>query len=174
MATTLVKKLTLFFACGGENISWFDLMYPDNDAKLAGTSSEAHNTFDARYCHYCPKLDAVAYYNMVNGLCIKKFVAQKTYEGGVSTFLFRDRDNRSLQVLWKDKGRADIFLPLPGVGKVTLIDIDGRRSELNARQKGLTLTAMEDPVLLLYEGGAGQLADRLEEPARALRRFPVV
>ncbi len=172
VATTLVKKLTLFFACGGQNISWFDLMYPDNDAKLAGTSGEAHNIFDARYCRYCPKLDAVAYYNMVNGLCIKKFVAQKTYEGGVSAFLFRDRDNRCLQVLWKDKGRADIFLPMPGAGKVTLIDIDGRRSELDARGKGLTLTSMEDPVLLLYEGGAGNWPIAWRDPRRTSRRCP--
>ena len=161
VATTLVKKLTLFFACGGQNISWFDMMYPDGDAKLAGTSSEAHNVFDARYCRYCPKLDAVAYYNMVNGISIKKFVGQKTYNNGTSAFLFRDRDNRSLQVLWKDKGRADIWLPMPGVDKVTIIDIDGRRSELNAAGKGLALTVTEDPVLLLYEGGAGELPDKL-------------
>ena len=172
VATTLVKKLTLFFACGGQNISWFDLMYPDSDAKLAGTSSEAHNIFDARYCRYCPKLDAVAYYNMINGLCIKKFVAQKTYEEGASAFLFRDRDNRCLQVLWKDKGRADIRLPMPGANKVTLIDIDGRRSELNARSKMLTLTVTEDPVLLLYEGGTGQLPDRLGMPLVQVTSIP--
>jgi hypothetical protein len=162
VATTVVKKLALFFACGGQNVSWFDLMYPDGDAKLAGTSSEAHNIFDARYCRYCPKLDAVAYYNMVNGICIKKFVGQRTYDNGASAFLFRDRDNRCLQVLWKDKGRADILLPMPGTEKVTLIDIDGRRSELNARGKGLALTVTEDPLLLLYEGGARQLPERLE------------
>ena len=172
VAATLVKKLTLFFACGGQNISWFDLLYPDNDAKLAGTSSEAHNIFDARYCRYCPKLDAVAYYNMINGLCIKKFVAQKSYEGGTSAFLFRDRDNRCLEVLWKDKGRADILLPMPSAGKVTLIDIDGRRSELDARGKGLTLTVTEDPVLLLYESGAGQLPDRLEAPQVEITSLP--
>ena len=172
VANTLVKKLTLFFACGGQNISWFDLMYPDGDAKLAGTSSEAHNVFDARYCRYCPKLDAVAYYNMVNGICIKKFVGQKSYEGGVSAFLFRDRDNRTLEVLWKDKGRADILLPMSGAGKATLIDIDGRRSELNAGGKGLTLTVTEDPVLLLYEGGAGKLPDQLQAAPVRISSIP--
>jgi hypothetical protein len=172
VATTLIKKLTCFFASGGENVCWFDLLYPDGDAKLAGSSSEAHNIFDARYSRYRPKLDAVAYYNMVNGLCIKKFVAQKTYEGGASAFLFRDRDGRCLQVLWKDKGRADVLLPLPGVGKVTLIAIDGRRSELDAGGKGLTLTVTEDPVLLLYEGGGGQLPDRLGAPAAQVASVP--
>ena len=172
VAAVLVKKLTLFFASGGANVSWFDLLYPDGDAKLAGSSSEAHNIFDARYSRYCPKLDAVAYYNMINGLCIKKFVAEKAYEPGISAFLFRDRDNRCLHVLWKDRGRADVLVPLAGAGKVTLINIDGRRSELDAGGKGLTLTVTEDPVLLLYEGGAGQLADRLATPAAQVASVP--
>ncbi|MGA2031364.1 MAG: sugar-binding protein, partial [Thermoguttaceae bacterium] len=172
VAATLVKKLTLFFASGGQNICWFDLLYPDGDAKLAGSSSEAHNIFDARYSRYCPKLDAVAYYNMVNGLSIKKFAAQKTYEGGARAFLFRDRDNRCLEVLWKDKGRADVLLPLPGAGKATLIAIDGRRSELDAGGKGLTLTVSEDPVLLLYQCAAGQLPDRLGTPAARIASLP--
>ncbi len=165
VATTLVKKITSFFACGGANVSWFDLGYPDGDAKIADDSSSAHNVFDCRYSRYCPKLDAVAYYNMINGIGPKKFVAQKVYGADTYAFLFRDRDSRCLQVLWKEKGREDVLLPLPGVGKVTRIGIDGRRSELNAGGKGLTLTVAEDPVLLLYEGGSGQLPDRLGTPA---------
>lgn len=172
VARTLVKKLTSFFACGGANVSWFDLGYPDPDAKIADDSSTAHNVFDCRYSRYCPKLDAVAYYNMINGICAKKVVAQKVYGADTYAFLFRDRDNRCLQVLWKEKGRQDVLLPLPGVAKVTLIGIDGRRSELQAGGKGLTLTVAEDPVLLLYEGGDGQLPDRLGTPAAEVASVP--
>jgi hypothetical protein len=172
VARTLVKKLTSFFACGGGSVSWFDLGYPDGDAKIADDSSTAHNVFDCRYSRYCPKLDAVAYYNMINGICVKKVVAQKVYGADTYAFLFRDRDNHCLQVLWKEKDRQDVLVPLPGVGKVTAIDIDGRRSELDAGGKGLTLTINEDPVLLLYDSADALLAERLGEPAALLASLP--
>ena len=171
VARTLVKKLTSFFACGGANVSWFDLGYPDPDAKIADDSTTAHNVFDCRYSRYCPKLDAVAYFNMINGICAKKVVAQKVYGADTHAFLFRDRENHCLQVLWKEKGRADVMVPLPGAGKVMLIGIDGRRSELDAGSKGLTLTVAEDPVLLLYEGG-GTLPDSLGKPAAEVASVP--
>ena len=165
VARTLVKKITSFFACGGANVSWFDLGYPDGDAKIADDSSSAHNVFDCRYSRYCPKLDAVAYYNMINGIGPKKFVAKKVYDADTYAFLFRDRENHCLQVIWKEKGRQDMLVPLPGAGKVTLIQIDGRRSELQAGGKGLTLTIGEDPLLLLYDSADAPLAERLGKPA---------
>jgi hypothetical protein len=172
VAVEVVKKLTTFFAQGGVNVSWFDLLYPDGDGQLAGTAGEAHNIFDARYNRYCPKLDAVAYYNMINGLGIKHFTAARTYPNGVSAYLFRDRDQRTLEVLWKDQDRADLLLPLTGVGKVTVIGIDGRRSQLDAGGRGLTLTVTPDPLLLLYGGGAAQLPDQLGAPAASLAALP--
>jgi hypothetical protein len=172
VARTLVKKLTSFFACGGANVSWFDLGYPDGDAKIADDSSSAHNVFDCRYSRYCPKLDALAYYNMTNGICAKKFVAQKLYTPDAYAFLFRDRDNHCLQVLWKEKGRLDATVPLPGVAKVTAIDIDGRRSELDAGGKGLSLTIGEDPVLLLYDSADAALAEGLGQPAAWVAGLP--
>ena len=172
VATTLIKKITSFFACGGACVSWFDLGYPDGDAKLADDSTSAHNVFDCRYARYCPKLDAIAYYNMINGICIKKPVGQKMYDADTYAFLFRDRDSHCLQVLWKEKGRRDVLLPLPGVGKVTAIDIDGRRSELDAGGKGLTLTINEDPLLLLYDSGDAPLAEKLGAPAAELAALP--
>ncbi|MBE3123962.1 MAG: hypothetical protein IMZ65_04090, partial [Planctomycetes bacterium] len=164
VARTLIQKVTSFFACGGASVSWFDLGYPDGDAKIADDSSSAHNVFDCRYSRYCPKLDAVAYYNMINGIGPKKFVAQKVYGADTYAFLFRDRDGHCLQVLWKEKGREDVLVPLPGAGKVTLVGIDGRRSELEAGGKGLTLTVAEDPVLLLYESKEAPLPERLGTP----------
>ncbi|MFA4944526.1 MAG: sugar-binding protein [Lentisphaeria bacterium] len=173
VARAVVKKVTSFFARGGANISWFCLGYPDPDAKLVEDSTTAGNLFDCRYApRYCPKLDAIAYYNMINGICVKKPVGQKLYGPDIHAFLFRDRENHCLQVLWKEKGRRDAMLPLPGVGKVTAIDIDGRRSELDAGGQGLTLTINEDPILLLYDSAAAPLAERLGAPAARVAALP--
>ncbi|MFA4945706.1 MAG: sugar-binding protein [Lentisphaeria bacterium] len=172
VAAAMIKKITSFFACGGVSISWFDLGYPDPDLKLAEDSTTAHNVFDCRYARYCPKLDAIAYYNLINGICVKKPVADKLYDADTYAFLFRDRDGHCLQVLWKEKGRRDAFVPLPGVGKVTAIDIDGRRGELDAGGQGLTLTINEDPLLLLYDSATAPLAERLGAPAARLAALP--
>ena len=172
VAVELIKKLTVFFAAGGQNASWFGIMYPDPDAKSQGSSGEAHNVFDCRYSRYCPRLDAIAYYNVVNGLCIKKFVAEKQYAGGIHAFLFRDRDNRCLQVVWKDKGRQDVLVPLAGVEKVGLIGIDGASSELCAGGRGVTLSVDEDPRMLLYGGTSGPLAEELGAPSAGFVTLP--
>ena len=114
VAVELIKKFATFFAAGGANVSWFGLLYPDPDGKSHGSSGDSHNVFDCRYNRYAPRLDAIAYYNAVNAIAIKKFVAEKQYAGGIRAFLFRDRDNRSLQVLWKDKGRQDVLRAAAG------------------------------------------------------------
>ncbi|MFA7344259.1 MAG: sugar-binding protein [Terrimicrobiaceae bacterium] len=171
VAIDMIKKFAFFFANGGGNISWFDLFYPDRDAKNAGSSSEAHDAFDSRYLQYAPKLNAVTYYDLINSIAIKKFVEEKQYGGGIRAFLFRDRDNRQLQILWKDKGRQDAFLPLPGVKDVEVVRIDGARRKLNADGKGVTLTLGEDPLLLLYDGTA-PLAGELGAPAASIAAVP--
>lgn len=151
VAVELVKKFATFFAAGGENVSWFGLLYPDPEGKSYGSSGDSHNVFDCRYNRYAPRLDAVMYYHMVNAIGIKKFVEEKTYGDDVHTFLFRDRDGRCLQVLWKDKDRSDVQVPLVGVGVVRVIHIDGRSTNLDAAGKGVTLNVTTDPLLLLYD-----------------------
>ncbi|MEZ5300901.1 MAG: hypothetical protein R3F11_09655 [Verrucomicrobiales bacterium] len=59
VAVELIKKFATFFAAGGENVSWFGLLYPDADGKSFGSSGDSHNVFDCRYNRYCP-LAAVA------------------------------------------------------------------------------------------------------------------
>ena len=164
VAIDMVKKFTLFFAGGGANMSWFDFFYPDPDAKIAGSSGDAHDTMDARYLQYAPKLTAVTYYDLVNSICIKKFVEQKQYGDDVRAFRFRDRDNHQLQVIWKEKGRKDVFLPLAGVNKLQVIRIGGDHRELNPDGKGVTLSVDEYPLLLLYDGDTPLAAD-LGDPA---------
>ena len=78
VAVELVKKFATFFAAGGENVSWFGLLYPDPDGKSYGSCGDSHNVFDCRYNRYAPRLDAVMYYHMVNAVGIKKFVEEKT------------------------------------------------------------------------------------------------
>lgn len=165
VAAELYRKTVNFFAGGGANMSWFGLLYPDHEGKWADTFASAHNVFDSRYAQYAPKLDAIAYYNAVNGLGIKKYVEDKVFGDDVRAFLFRDRDNLAMQTWYKDKGRADVFIPLPGVNEVKLVRIDGSLSTLHAGGRGLTLTVSTEPFLLLYEGGDAVLPEKLGAPA---------
>ena len=165
VSVDMIKKIAGFFAEGGVNVSWFGLLYPDRNLKLSGGSEDAHNVFDCRYARYAPKLDALTYYFLVNGIAIKKFVAEKTYPNGVYAAMFRDREGRCLQVLWKEDGAADVFVPLAGAQKVRAIRIDGSTRALEARGKGLTLSIGPDPVLLEYEAPEGELPAALGEPA---------
>ncbi|MGD0094289.1 MAG: sugar-binding protein, partial [Planctomycetota bacterium] len=124
-----------------------------------------------------PRLDALAYYNMVNGICVKKCLGEKTYEGGVQATLFKDAKDASFLVLWKEKGRQDVFLPLPDAGEVKVLRIDGSSNTLSpgGRGKGeggVTLGVAEEPLLLLYHSSATALPERLGVPAAALAALP--
>lgn len=164
VAVELYRKFATFFAAGGENVSWFGLLYPDPEGKSFGSSGDAHNVFDCRFNRYCPRLDAIAYYHAVNSIAIKKFVAEKQYPSGIRAFLFRDRDGRSLQILWKDNGRADILLPLPDIAHADVIRIDGSTRRLHANGQPLPLTVSGDPLLVLYQGDVSLPADLKPSP----------
>ena len=172
VANKLVKKFATFFAAGGANMSWFCFLYPDPEGKSHGSSGDTHNVFDSRFNRYAPRLDAVAYYHMVNAIAIKKFVTEIHHDNGIRAFLFRDRDNRTLQVLWAEKGRQDVAIPLPDVQEVDAIHIDGTHRTLTAHGKGITLGITTDPVLLLYTGGPGALPATLEPAAIRLESAP--
>jgi len=172
VASDLVKKVTSFFAAGGEKISWFGINYPDPKGGARGTFGDAHNVFDCKYSLYNPKLDAIAYYNMVNSICVKKFAEEKKYGDDIFAFLFKDSDNNCLQVLWKDKGRADIMLPLAGVASAKVVYIDGSSSELVPVDGGITITASPETVLLLYKQDKPALAEKLGAPVLSLASPP--
>lgn len=171
VAASLTKKFTTFFAAGGARASWFSLLYPDPEGKSVGSPTDTLNVFDGRFNRYAPRLDAVAYFNAVNAITTKKFVEEKEYPNGVRAFLFRDRDARSLQVLWSEQGRQDIGLPLAGVKEVQLVRIDGSRRVLQADSTDLTVSVGEEPLLLLYRAG-GALAAALTPPAATLEPLP--
>lgn len=168
VASVLIKKLALFFACGGEHCSWFTILYPDPEGKIAQSAGQAHNVFYCRYNMYCPKLDAIAYYNMVNGICVKTFAEQRRYDDDTEAYLLRDRDDRCLQVVWNEAGRRDVLIPLPGVRAVEIVRVDGERAPLDARGEGVTVDVSAEPILLLYEQPNARLAETLAEPAVSL------
>lgn len=170
IARTMIRKFALFFADGGENISWFDLLYPNGGGKhMRGAS---FNVFHIRYGNYCPKMTAVCYYNLINGICVKKAIASKTYPGQIHDVLFKDNRNHCLQIIWKTRGQKAKFIPLRGVGQVKLVHIDGSIDHLNAHQHGITINTAAFPLLLLYTGTATSLPATLGAPAISLAAPP--
>jgi len=172
VAMDMVKKLTVFFAAGGANVSWFTIQYPDPKGKARGTFGDAHCVFDCQYNQYNPRIDAITYYHMVNGLCVKKFVAERQYPGGVQAYLFRDKAGQCLQVLWRDEGYEDVLVPLADVPGVELVRIDGSRAKLTPAGGGVTLRVSREPLLLRYRQARGGLAEALRTPAVALAAAP--
>lgn len=166
VALEVVKKITAFFAEGGANVSWFTIMYPDNNGKARGTSGDSHNTFDCQYSQYNPRLDAIMYYNMINGITIKKFVDEVQYENGIQSYLFRDADGDCFHVLWKEGTRVDFGIPLPGVTDARLIRIDGSSSPLKPANGRVTLGLSSEPVMLRYrQKTAAPLSRQLASPS---------
>jgi len=172
VAGELIKKTAYFFRYGGQNMCWATLCFPDRRGKLRGGADDSHNVFDGLYGNYSPRLDALAYYNVVNGVGIKPFREHKDYEDGVQAFLFATEDGDSFVILWKEQGRKDIRLPLPGVEEVRVTSIDGVSTTHQPGGKGIGLSVTPDPVLLYFKGGNGKLAPRLEEPAIRIVEIP--
>ncbi|GEM_PF-520306 len=172
VASSLVKKFSIFFASGGENISWFGLLYPDPSGKSSGSSGDSHNVFDCRYRTYSPRLDAIAYYNMVNSISIKKFVTEQKYSNDVEAYLFADKDGNQLQILWTDKDSKTVFVPLESVNEVSVTYIDGLVRQMHAGGTGLTLRVTQDPILLKYKSASTLLASALPQPKVAITNLP--
>lgn len=168
VAEQMVKIFTNFFACGGVNVSWFGVMWPDPDAKIVGSNGDSFDVFNSKYCLYSPKLTAISEYNMVNAICIKKVVEQKAYPGKLSLTLFRDRENRCLLVAWSDAGRREVFLPLPGVGAVRATRLDGSAAMLDAAGRGLTLALSNEPYLLEFTSAEARLPAEMGKPQAAV------
>ncbi len=172
VALSMIKKFTVFFAEGGETVSWFTIQYPDPQGKARGQFGDAHCIFDCKYNLYNPRLDAVTHYYMLNAVCDKKFVAEKHYPGGEQAYLFRDARGGCLQVLWLDGRRRDATVPLAAGRQVELIRLDGRRTLLESSAEGVAVTLWEEPVLLLYQDGERGPAPALEPAAVSLKSPP--
>jgi hypothetical protein len=172
VAVEMIKKITVFFAEGGSTVSWFTIQYPDPQGKARGQFGDAHCVFDCKYNLYNPRLDAITHYNLVNGICDKKFVEEKHYPNGVQAYLFRDTSGDCLQVLWLDDAREDLLVPLPAKQDVDLVRLDGSHAALHSSDRGITLTLSAEPVLLFYQDGKQGLADSLGTPSLSLAAAP--
>jgi hypothetical protein len=163
VASELIKKCASFFAEGGESVSWFTIQYPDPQGKARGTSGDAHCVFDCKYSKYNPRLDAIAYYTMVNTLGIKKFAAEKVYADGTQAYLFQDKDGNNLLILWNETGRKEVAFPLSS--KAELIRIDGSRVQLSPDAAGATLSVSREPLVLVFAQKDAGLPEALGTPA---------
>ena len=153
VAQEVVKKFTAFFAEGGANVSWFTIMYPDNDGKGRGTGGNAHNIFDAQYSRYNPRLDAIMNYVMINNINIKKFADEVQHADGVQSYLFADpATGDAFHILWKEGPLTARGIKLPALadGKVKLTRIDGSSTELTPASGAVTLGLSSEPVMLRY------------------------
>jgi hypothetical protein len=171
-ALEMIKKFTVFFAEGGATVSWFTIQYPDPQGKARGQFGDSHCVFDCKYNLYNPRLDAITYYNMVNGICDKKFVEKARYPNGAQAYLFRDKAGSCLQVLWLDDARQDVSVPLPAKQNVELVRIDGSRATLQSATGGISLSISAEPLLLLYQDEKTGLAKTLGTPALSLAIAP--
>jgi hypothetical protein len=172
VAREMVKKFAVFFAEGGATASWFTIQYPDPKGTARGQFGDAHCVFDCKYNLYNPRLDAIVYYHMVNGIGVKTFVEERHYPGGVQAYLFRDDEGNCLQILWLDGKREDVLVPLPSGRDVGHVQIDGTQAALRSVAGGVTVTVSDDPILLFYEGEEVQLAGALGKPAASLDMAP--
>jgi hypothetical protein len=172
ISADMARKFAAFFAEGGANMNWFDLLYPDPDGKALGTSGDSFNMFDSRYNAYAARLDAVMCYNLINGILEKKFADEKAWADGQHGVMWRNEAGKCFAVLWKDAGRSDVFLPLAGAKEVQVVRIDGRRSTLQAGGKGIGIGLSSDPVLIAYDG-ATTLPEKLDAAPLAVSAFPL-
>ncbi len=172
VSADMARKFAAFFAEGGANMNWFDLLYPDPDGKALGTSGDSFNMFDSRYNAYAARLDAVMCYNLINGILEKKFCDEKSWADGQHGVLWRNEAGRCFAVLWKDAGRSDVFLPLTGAKEVQVVRIDGRRSTLQAGGTGIGLGLSSDPLLIAYDGPA-TLPEQLASAPLAVTAAPL-
>ncbi|MBN2475674.1 MAG: hypothetical protein JXB62_13765 [Pirellulales bacterium] len=173
VALEMIKKFTVFFAEGGATVSWFTIQYPDAEGKARGQFGDSHCVFDCKYNLYNPRLDAIAYYNMVNGICDKQFVEEQHYPNGVQAYLFRDRAGDCLQVLWRDDKPVDVLVPLPGNQDVELVRLDGSLATLKTSEGGISLCVSAEPSLLLYHDPRQGLAKAMGTASLSLAAAPV-
>ncbi|QDU76690.1 hypothetical protein Pan97_37450 [Bremerella volcania] len=155
VAIELIKKCTVFFAEGGETVSWFTIMYPDKDGNARGQFGDAHCVFDCKFNNYNPRLDAVAYYHIINSLAVKKFTEEKQHPDGTQEYLFVDDQGACLKVVWNDERKKVVDLGVAADAKVDVIRIDGLRKHIDANRALVPIEVSNEPVLVLYRQPTG-------------------
>ena len=164
----MIKKLTSFFAEGGEIAGSFTIQEPKGNPW--GSFTDSQSMFDCKYNLYTPRLDAIAHYHYINQVSDKGFVEERHYPEGIQAYLFQDKQGQCLQILWMDARRKDVSIPLPeGTKNATLTYIDGTSQLLANPGDGVTLTISNNPILLSYPARPGaRLSKSLGEPSITL------
>ena len=175
IANDIIRKAASFFADGGAFFTWFAVGgMPDSTGERTGSYSDSMDLFAGKFNMHLPRIDAIAYYHLINTLGTKTFVEERRYADGAQGFLFRDKHFNTLAVYWNATGANDVFLPLPGIHEVELRWPDGTARRLDARGEGITLRIGETPILVSYRDDTGPLPEKLDTraPAVALTALP--
>ena len=180
IAQEVIKKFTAFLAEGGANVSWFALLYPDDDGKARGNGYNSYNLFDVQYSRYNPRLDAVTAYTFINAMANKKTAGQSLTQSsiqsidGVQSYVFNDAKTGTLHVLWKEGALFACGIKLPdGAGNIVeLLRIDGSATTLAPVDGLVTLGLSSEPIMLRYSLATARkalpLTGSLGKPAFAL------
>ncbi|TWU06329.1 hypothetical protein [Stieleria varia] len=156
VAIELIKKCTVFFAEGGKTVSWFTIQYPDPKGRARGQFGDSHCVFDCKFNNYNPRLDAIAYYNMINALTDKRFVREDQREDGSQVFVFQNDAGETLVVAWNDTKETEITIGVPVEAEVETIRIDGQRGQIAVQDGTARVGVAEEPVMLLYRNASAQ------------------
>ncbi|HEY5792032.1 MAG TPA: sugar-binding protein [Chthoniobacterales bacterium] len=165
IARDIIRKAVCFFADGGGFFTWFAVGgMPDPEGERAGSYSDSMDLFGSKFGMHLPRLDAVAFYHLINILGAKTFVTELEYPDGLHGFLFRDKQANSLFVFWKDAGGKDVFVQMPGIHEVALTWMNGATRQLEANGQGINLRIGEDPVFLAFRSDETELPKELGAP----------
>jgi hypothetical protein len=172
IAMDLMRKVFCFLADGGSYFTWFAVTYPDPSGTARGTYGDSMNLVDGYLGLYAARVDAVAYYHVINSLLDKKFIQEAEGPDGTSSFLFRNAKGESLQAIWNMGKTVDGFISLAGVHDVHLLHLDGSEQELDAGGLGVSLHLTDEPQILIYSDAAGKLAAAPGAAAISLPSLP--
>ncbi|HEY5891979.1 MAG TPA: sugar-binding protein [Chthoniobacterales bacterium] len=173
IAADIIRKSICFFADGGGFLTWFAVGgMPDPKGERTGTYTDSMDLFASRYNMHLPRLDAVAFYHLINILSVKKFVSTAAYPDGLEAFLFRDKQDNAVVIAWNMQRSSDVFLPLPGVHETAVTQMDGNSSRLDAGGKGLNLRISENPVFITFRGGPSSFPASLNPSALQVESLP--
>ena len=87
VAVEMVKKFTVFFAAGGSNASWFDLLYPDSGRHGRQQQRVGLQRLRLSLLPLRTEAGCRSYYNMVNAICIRNRASGTTRSSLASAYL---------------------------------------------------------------------------------------
>ncbi len=171
VACDMAKKVSTFFAEGGATVGWFSILYPDKEGRSQDSFGQAHNMFASQYNQYNAKLDAVAYYHLINSIGDKHFVEERREGDGTVIHRYASENGKELLIVWNELGESWLRCPVSKGEEVSLIRVDGQTDVLVAGEQGIGFAASWEPCLLLLEKGPS--LDSIEMGGGTLAMKPI-